>query len=82
MRKNEVTINGITYIAVDEPMIKGYSYSCAGCDILNAKPPQTMVDRPLCYDHGRKWVSFSCCSKLGQNIRRIWKIKSQLSLME
>lgn len=76
--KASVTINGITYIAVDEPIIKGHPYSCVGCDILNAKPPQTMVDRPLCYDNGRKWVSFSCWSKLGQNIRRIWKIKSQL----
>lgn len=76
MRKDEVTINGITYTAVDEPMIKGHPFSCAECDIFKAKLPRTMVDRPLCYDYGRKWVSYSCRSKLGQNIRRIWKIKS------
>lgn len=78
MNKESIIINGTTYIAVDEPIIKGHPCSCVGCDILNAKPPQTMVDRPLCYDNGRKWVSFSCWSKLRLNIIRIWKIKSQL----
>lgn len=47
MNEVSITINGITYIAVDEPMIKGQPCSCVGCDILNAKLPQTEVELKL-----------------------------------
>lgn len=75
MNKNEVTINGVTYEAVDIPMGKDNEYNCLCCDIYKIRPPQRMCISPICCDKEYRWVNLSCCIQENEDIHRIWKIK-------
>ena len=75
MSKNKVTINGVTYIAVDTPK-EGKEDNCLECDIFKARPPRFMFSNPICCDKEYSWINLSCCLKSNRNIHRIWKIKS------
>jgi len=47
IKQYEVEILGKRYISVPMPD----KYTCVPCAILNARPPQSMMSLPLCYEH-------------------------------
>lgn len=74
---NEVTIDGIKYVAVDEK-INGnldLDFSCRDCDIYKARVPQNMAQLPLCFEDEYCKVNESCCEQDCNGIKRIWKKK-------
>lgn len=75
MSKNIVEINGVTYVAVDTPIVEGQTYNCLDCDIYKIQPPQAMCVSPICCDKGKIWINLSCCLQSNRNIHRIWKIE-------
>ena len=75
MDENVITINGVEYIPIDTPC-EDSGYSCVNCDILKARPPQHMCQKPLCCDEEYLGVNLSCCIQGKKGINRIWKIKS------
>ena len=74
MNEESITINGVEYIPVDTPF-KGYPCNCLDCDIYKLRPPQSMMQLPMCCDKKYIKVNKSCCNQHKQGIRRIWKIK-------
>ena len=76
MSRNEVTINGVQYEAVDTAMEAGKEYNCLGCDIYKIRPPQRMCISPICCDKEYSWVNLSCCIHENHDIHRVWKVKS------
>ena len=75
MNKESITINGVEYIPVDTPF-EDIPSGCSDCDIFKLRPPQHMMQRPMCCDKEYVKVNKSCCIQLKKGIHRIWKIKS------
>ena len=75
MNEESITINGVEYILVDTPF-KESPCNCLDCDILKLRPPQNMMQRPMCCDKEYVKINKSCCKQLKKGINRIWKIKS------
>lgn len=48
---NIVTINGVKYEAIDTAAYdESIVYTCRNCDILKERPPQNMMQLPLCME--------------------------------
>ena len=75
MNEVSITINGVEYIPVDTPF-KDLPSGCLDCDIFKLRPPQNMMQRPMCCDKEYSKVNKSCCKQLKKGINRIWKIMS------
>ena len=75
MNEESITINGVKYVPIDTP-IKDYPRGCLDCDIFKLRPPQNMMQHPMCCDKEYRKVNKSCCNQHKKGIRRIWKIKS------
>lgn len=72
---NEVTINGIKYIAVNKKLNGNLDYSCIDCDIYKAQIPQNLSQLPLCYYGANSKVHASCYKQALKEIKRTWKKK-------
>lgn len=71
----EITINGVTYEAVDTPITDDTDVSCRDCDIFKAKVPKSITSIPLCCEVGNSRARLSCCNQLAKRIKRTWKRK-------
>ena len=77
MKIETITINGVEYEPIDSPS-NWLVDNCLDCDILKARPPQTMMQVPLCCEKEYIGVAESCWKQLEKGIHRIWKKKQKV----
>ena len=70
--KQTIVINGIEYEAIDRSLLF-CDITCGGCDIYQAKIPQSMMQFPLCCEEEYIKVNESCREQFAKGIKRIWK---------
>lgn len=75
---NIVTINGVKYEAIDTAAYdESIVYTCRNCDILKERPPQNMMQLPLCMEPENHRIFDTCLRLLMNDIYRVYKKTEQ-----